>query len=96
MILEATWYYIFIYAKEEEYTWRTPKQIEQFFKVHPFIGSYDFGNLQEVFGVVVYFLNLEPFCTDKFKQFFLPILMKNQELSKEITLRFKIPKIGDD
>jgi hypothetical protein len=49
-----------------------------------------------VFGVVVYFLNLEPFCTDKFKQFFLPILMKNQALSREITLRFKIPKINDD
>ena len=58
MILEATWYYIFIYAKEEEYTWKTPSQIEHFFKEHPFIGGYNFANLQEVFGVIVYFLNL--------------------------------------
>jgi len=53
-----------------------------FFNKYPHIGSYAFGNLQEVFGVIVYFLNLEPFCTDKFKQFFLPILMKNQALSR--------------
>lgn len=58
MILEATWYYIFIFAKEEQYTWKTPSQIARFFESYPFIGSYKFGDLQEVFGVIVYFLNL--------------------------------------
>lgn len=52
--------------------------------------------MQEVFSLIVYFFNLEAFCTDKFKQFFLPILMKNERLSREITLRFKVPRIGED
>lgn len=49
-----------------------------------------------MFGLVIYFFNLEPFCADKFKQYFLPILMKNHQLSNEIPLMFKVPKTGEE
>lgn len=96
MIIEAVWYYIFIFKKHQRYKWRTPSQIEQFFKEHPFVGSYHYENLQEVFGLVIAFFNLEPFCSGKFKQFFLPILMTNHQLAREIPLMFKVPKINED
>lgn len=92
MVVEAIWYYIFIFKEYKKYKWLSPSEIELFYKQHPFIGSYKFNNLQEIFGLVIYFFNLESFCTDKFKQFFLPVLMKNHQFSKEIPLMFKIPK----
>ena len=96
MVIESIWYYIFIFKEHKKYKWSTPSQIDLFFRENRFIGSYKFNNLQEVFGLVIYFFNLESFCTDKFKQFFLPVLMQNSQLSKEIPLMFKIPKTGDD
>jgi hypothetical protein len=96
MVIESIWYYIFIFKEHKKYKWSTPSQIDLFFRENRFIGSYKFNNLQEVFGLVIYFFNLESFCTDKFKQFFLPVLMQNNQLSKEIPLMFKIPKTGDD
>lgn len=58
LIIEAVWYYIFIFAKHQDYKWTTPKEVESFFQQHPFIGSYSFANLQETFNLIVYFLNL--------------------------------------
>lgn len=96
MIIEVVWFYVSLFAKQMNFQWTAPSQIHLFFEKHPFMGSYSFANLQEVFNLVLYFLNLESFCTDKFKQFFMPILMNNHKLAREISLRFKIPKVDED
>ena len=46
MIIEAVWYYIFIFAKHKEYSLTTPSEVEAFLKQYPYIGSYNFSNLQ--------------------------------------------------
>ena len=46
MIIEAVWYYIFIFAKHKDYSWTTPSEVEAFLKQYPYIGSYNFSNLQ--------------------------------------------------
>ena len=96
MLIESIWYYIFMFAKTEKYMWTTPQQVEAFFYTYPMLGSYNFSNLQEVFNLILNFLSLESFCTDKFKQLCMPILMKNPLLAQQIHLRFKMPTINED
>ena len=60
------------------------------------IGSYSFKSLLEVFNLVLPFLNLESFCNSKFKQLFMPVLINNPALAREISLRFKIPSVDQD
>jgi len=67
-----------------------------FFEKYPLLGTYNFNNLQEVFNLILNFLSLESFCTAKFKQLFMPILMKNPILAQQIHLRFKMPTINED
>jgi hypothetical protein len=68
MLVEAAWYYIYTFARpQSSYIWTSPVQIQHFFEKYPHFGSYAFRDLQEIFNLVLHFLNLESFCSDKFK-----------------------------
>lgn len=92
MLIEAAWYYIFIFARSPNYIWTSPAQTQHFFHKYPHFSSYQFRDLQEIFNLIFYFLNLESFCTDKFKELLIPVMMKNPVSAQQVGLRFKIPK----
>ena len=96
MVVEAAWYYVFIFTRQHPHEWSLPSQVETFFEQHPRIGSHPFSSLLEVFNLVLPFLNLESFCSSKFKQLFMPVLIKNPQLAREISLRFKVPSLDQD
>lgn len=92
MLIEANWYYVFLFARAPSVPWTSPAQTHLFFQQYPHFGSYQFRDLQEVFNLIFYFLNLESFCTDKFKELLIPVLMRNPVAAQQVGLRFKVPK----
>ncbi len=58
MLIEAAWYYIYMYARSADYIWTSPTQIQHFFDKYPTFGSYNFRDLQDIFNLSLNFLNL--------------------------------------
>lgn len=96
LLIEANWYYVFLFARAPSCPWTSPAQTQQFFHKYPHFGSYQFRDLQEVFNLIFYFLNLESFCTDKFKELLIPVLMRHPAAAQQVGLRFKVPRSGED
>lgn len=40
MVIETAWYYIFMFAKVQQYVWTSPSQVEIFFEKHSTMMSY--------------------------------------------------------
>lgn len=96
MLVEVAWYYIFLFSRNGGAIWTSPSQIAAFFEKYTQIGSYTFKDLQEVFNLILHFLQLESFCGDKFKELLIPVLMQNTAAAQQVGLRFKIPRGDDD
>lgn len=95
LLVEVAWYYVFIFGREGA-VWTSPGQVGAFFEKQGDFRNYPFRDLQEVFNLVLHFLQLESFCSDKFKQLLIPVLMRNAPAAHQVGLRFKLPRIDDE
>lgn len=79
-----------IFSKTSKYTWSVPAEAAAFFDKYK-LGEYKFNNIQEVLNLVLNFLGLESFCSDRFKEVLLPVFMADSSIGVQVPLIFKTP-----
>jgi hypothetical protein len=58
MLVEVAWYYVFMFGRQGGAIWTSPAQVAAFFEKNGQFGSHPFKDLQEVFNLVLHFLQL--------------------------------------